>query len=79
MKGLRHGKGIIYYKNGDILYEGDFLNNKYEGKGRHNLENGNYYIGEFWGGLRNGKGILYNKNGSIIYEGDFENDEYQGQ
>ena len=25
---LKHGKGIIYYKNGNIKYEGDFINDK---------------------------------------------------
>ena len=28
---LRHGKGIVYDKNGNIIYEGDFVNDKYEG------------------------------------------------
>ena len=26
----RHGKGIIYYKNGNIKYEGDFVNGEYQ-------------------------------------------------
>ena len=28
---LRHGKGIVYDKNDKIIYEGDFVNDKYEG------------------------------------------------
>ena len=31
---LKHGKGIIYYKNGNIKYEGDFINDKREGNGK---------------------------------------------
>ena len=31
---LRSGKGIEYYKNGDIKYEGYFVNDKYEGDGK---------------------------------------------
>ena len=34
------GKGIDYYKDGSIKYEGDFLNGKYEGKGKFIKENG---------------------------------------
>ena len=29
----RHGKGILYYKNGNIKYEGDFVENKFGGNG----------------------------------------------
>ena len=28
---LKHGKGIIYYKNGNIKYEGDFITDKRDG------------------------------------------------
>ena len=31
LNGLRHGKGIDYYKNGNIKYDGNFVNGKYEG------------------------------------------------
>ena len=29
------GKGKEYYKNGDIKYEGDFVDGKREGKGKY--------------------------------------------
>ena len=66
-------KGIIYYKNGNIKYEGDFINDKYEGNGKYIYENGEYYIGEFKNGLKHGKGIEYYKNGNIKYDGYFIN------
>lgn len=28
-----HGRGTLYFKNGNIQYEGDFVNGKYEGYG----------------------------------------------
>ena len=31
--GLRNGKGTDYYQNGDILYDGDFVDDKREGNG----------------------------------------------
>ena len=66
--GLRNGKGIEYYKNGNIKYEGDFVNDKFEGNGKYIWEDGEYYIGQEKNGLRNGKGIEYYKNGNIKYE-----------
>ena len=71
---VKAGKGIAYYKNGNIKFEGDFINDKYEGNGKYIFENGNYYIGEFKNDLKHGKGIIYYKNGNIKYEGDFSND-----
>ena len=76
MNGNKHGKGIIYYKNGNIKYEGDFINDKYEGNGKYIYESGYYYICEWLNGNRYGKGIIYYKNGNIRYEGDFINGEY---
>ena len=71
--GLRHGKGIEYYKNGNIQYDGDFINDKFEGNGKYIYEDGEYYIGEFKNGLRHGKGTQYYKNGNIKYDGYFIN------
>lgn len=28
-----HGRGTLYFKNGEIQYEGDFVNGKFEGYG----------------------------------------------
>ena len=58
------------------MYEGDFVNDKYEGKGKGIWENGEYYIGQWKNGLRNGKGTLYNKNGDIIQKGNWINDKF---
>ena len=43
---LRNGKGIEYYSNGKIMYEGDWLNDNYEGNGKEFFEDGEYYIGQ---------------------------------
>ena len=54
---LKHGKGIIYYNNGIIKYDGYFIKDKFEGKGKDNdkLE----FEGEYLNGVR-GKGQKYN-------------------
>ena len=41
-----NGKGIIYLRDGRIKYEGNFVNNLFEGYGRYNFESGQYYIGQ---------------------------------
>ena len=76
---IPNGKGIKYYKNGNILYEGNFINGKFEGNGKYIYENGDYYIGQFKNGLRNGNGIMYYKNGNILYEGNFIDGKYEGK
>ena len=70
---LPNGKGIKYYSNGNILYEGDFINDKFEGKGKYIYDDGDYK-----NGLRNGKGIIYYKNGNIMSEGGYINDKKGG-
>ena len=48
----RNGKGIEYYKNGEIKYEGNFVDDEYDGDdGWFHYENGDIYIGQF----KNGK------------------------
>ena len=73
-----HGKGILFDKNGNIIYDGYFVNNYYEGDGKLVYESGVIYIGQFLKGERHGKGILYYKNGNIKYEGDFVHDKKEG-
>ena len=73
LNGLRHGKGKEYYKNGTIMYDGNFVNGKREGDGKYIDESGNYYIGQWLNDLQHGKGIVYYKNGTIMYDGNFIN------
>ena len=75
---LPNGKGVKYYSNGNILYEGYFLNGKFDGKGKYIYDNGDYFIGQYKNGLRTGKGKLYYRNGNIMYEGDFINNKRDG-
>ena len=41
-----NGKGMICDKNGNIIYEGDFVDGKVEGNGKINFPDGSYYIGQ---------------------------------
>ena len=59
---------------GFIIYEGEYLNGKRDGKGKEYDDTGYIiYEGEFKKGLRNGKGQEYNHRGEIIFEGDYLN------
>ena len=62
-------KGILCDEKGNI-YEGDFLDGKFEGYGHYKMINGDIYIGEFKNGLFDGNGQLTNKNGNV-FNGNF--------
>ena len=75
---IPHGKGILYNKNDNMIYDGEILNGKDEGNVKHIYKNGDYYIGQWLNGNRHGKGILYDKNNNIIYDGEFVDDKFEG-
>ena len=60
------------------IYEGDFVEDKYHGRGIMTYANGDKYEGEWKDDLRNGKGKLIYANGEI-YEGEFQNDNINGK
>ena len=79
------GKSIMYYNEPNIdqmhmtiKYEGDYKNNKMEGKGILFFENGDKYEGEFLKDKFNGKGV-YTWNDGNIYEGGFKDDFKEGK
>ena len=76
--GLKNSKGIEYYKNGKIKYDGDWVIGKLEGNGKYFFEDDEFYIGQWKNNLRHGKGIHYYKNGNIKYDGDWVNDKFEG-
>lgn len=69
----RHGKGTMYYQNGD-KYVGDYCNDIKEGKGIYYHSNGDRYEGDYKNGRLEGKGIYYYNNGDRemgdYYEGE---------
>ena len=89
-----HGKGKIYFKDGNIKYMGDFVNNKKEGIGQYFFENGeyyfiedhkkfnllygDYYIGPWLNDKRYGIGKIYLRDGRLKYQGDFVNNKLEG-
>ena len=80
--GLRDGKGTFYYyennEYGRKKYEGDWKNDKIEGKGKMIWKDGEVYEGEWSNNLKEGKGIETWMDGQK-YEGNFKNSKYEGK
>ena len=72
LNGLREGKGICYWEDGD-RYEGDYKNDNKEGKGIYYSNNGDRYEGDWRNDKKEGKGIYYYHKGDRQM-GDFYND-----
>ena len=64
VNGLREGKGIEYYNNGN-RYEGDFRNDKREGNGIYYYNNGEREMGDYCNDKQIGKHVKLNKNGDV--------------
>ncbi len=57
---------MSYYKNGKKKYEGEWKDDKPNGKGVYYYENGNkLYEGEWQDGEYDGKGVQYDEDGNI--------------
>ena len=69
-------KGIFCDEKGNI-YEGDFVNGKFEGYGHYKSNNGDIYIGQFKNGYFEGKGQLTDKKGNV-FNGNFVKGQKDG-
>ncbi|KMN40234.1 AAA family ATPase [Lysinibacillus sp. LK3] len=71
------GKGTLFDQEGELLFEGEFVNHMKQGNGIMYLKGQLIYQGEFIQNKKQGHGILY-KDGHIHYEGHFRNDLMDG-
>lgn len=76
--GLRHGKGIQYYPNGQLKYDGEFNEGRREGKGTYYFKNGDRYSGGFKENKMNGKGTYHYANGDK-FVGEYRDDKRYGK
>ena len=71
------GKIIEYNEFGRIIFEGEYLNGKRNGKGKEFNDNfGLLYLsyeGEYLNDKRNGKGKEYDENNNVVFEGEYSN------
>lgn len=72
-----NGFGKKRYANGETV-EGFFENGKANGIGKHNLSNGNGYIGNFKDDYYQGYGVYYWKNEGIYYYGTWDKGLQEG-
>ena len=70
-----NGKVIDYpISKNIIIFEGEYLNGKRNGKGKKYYDDGNLmFEGEYLNGKRNGKGKEYFKNGKLKFDGEYLN------
>jgi hypothetical protein len=74
---------MIYEKSYDALdYEGEWVDDKWHGKGTLNLKSGDKYVGDFKNDMRNGHGkYTWSENNPDLgkdYIGDFRDNNYHG-
>lgn len=81
---VANGKGNAYRKidgTYSLMYEGDFVDGTFEGKGiAYDVDGNIEYEGEYLDGLRHGQGILYEdgKTTRKVYQGEFAFGKPQG-
>jgi antitoxin component YwqK of YwqJK toxin-antitoxin module len=71
----------LYYKNGNLKYEGQTVNNEPNGSGIGYWEDmcTVWYKGDFKNGKPIGKGQFYYRNGQLRYEGESDGLQYVGE
>ena len=69
--------GKVYSKDKKLIYNGSFLNEKYE-YGLLIGKNGESYFGHFKDNKKDGEGTEY-ENGNIKYDGKFVDGKYEGE
>jgi hypothetical protein len=76
--GKMNGTGFIIYKYNKLdptieKYQGELLNNQYDGQGKITYSNGDIFVGNFKENIKHGNGKLYDHTGNIIYDHNFIN------
>ena len=76
--GKVHGFGMITDATGSLLYEGQFKNGSYHGRGRTIWEDGEIYCGNYADNKKSGLGKETYASGDT-YAGSFQNDKKHGK
>jgi hypothetical protein len=74
---LRHGKGKLNVVRNGNVYDGEWVDNKIQGRGTFKWGMGNVYDGEWKNDKMHGKGTYTWSNGDV-YKGEYENGKEHG-
>ena len=77
--GIVKGSGTLYSPQGDIVYDGEFDANAYNGTGKYYENSQLKYEGTFKDNLYEGEGKLYRDNAALWYEGSFHLGHMSGE
>lgn len=77
--GIVRGRGTLYNPQGDIVYDGEFDANAYNGAGKYYENSQLRYEGTFKDNLYEGEGKLYRDNAALWYEGGFHLGRMSGE
>ena len=78
--GMRTGKWVKYYKNGQLAYKGEYKDGKEVGEWVGYWDNGQLaYKGEYKDGMRTGKWVKYYKNGYLEEKGEYKDGKFEGE
>ncbi|KAK8946043.1 hypothetical protein KSP40_PGU014654 [Platanthera guangdongensis] len=75
-RGMLHGSGVYYYCRGG-MYEGEWINSKFDGHGVETWADGSKYKGQFKKGLSHGFGV-YQDHAGVLYAGEWVNGQSHG-
>ena len=80
INGIKHGKSLVWYENGQLQYETDYKNGQIDGKSRAWYENGQLsYETDYKNGKIDGKSLVWRENGQLTYEKDYTNGQKDGK
>ena len=67
---LKNGDGNVkeYNNDGELVFEGEYLDGKRYGKGREYNKDKLIFEGKYLDGKRDGKGKEYNNNSELVFE-----------
>ena len=77
---MRQGFGRIIFGPNEpdhVFYEGDFVRNEFEGRGKFKWRSGTLYEGELENNQPDGEGTIYFSSG-LKYRGHWENGQWHG-
>lgn len=72
MNKMKHGIGTLY-KNGKMIYKGEWKYDKFEGEGTLAIDDNLTYFGSFSNGEKHGKGIITSIKGNYMFSGSYFN------